>query len=228
MRNIILRGAFAGFLMGMLSPLSSFAAGPSVIVTWKASGGLVPDDFAGRVLPAAGSLVTASAEVLLENGALADLSGEILQWYANNKLIEGGKGVQKITFRAPELSGGLVHVRVQLPNFNDAFLSRTATVPVAKPLAVIEAPLAESSFSNSVLRLKAHPYYFTASSASSLTFAWSINGSPPDSSDNPEELAISIDPKAPSGAPVNVRITIANPAVFYEAAEAARSFLYKK
>jgi hypothetical protein len=215
---------FAALLL--LAPSNSHAADPRLIITWKSSS-LAPYDFPGRLMPAANSLITASAQAVLGNGTLANLSGETIYWYANDNLIGGGTGVQTVTFQAPSIPGGMVTLRAQLPNFNGTFTAKTVTIPIANPAAVIEVPFPGTAFSKSSVQLKAHAYYFGMSSANHLVFAWTVNGTAPQTSDDPEVLNIAIDPKTPTGAPVNIDLTIKNPGLLYEGTETSIALTYQ-
>ena len=221
-------GVFASFLFFIsYSTPAAYAADPQLLITWK-SASLAPYDFSGKLLPAASSPINVSAEVLLGNGRLANLSGETIYWYANDKLVAGGAGVQTAVFQAPLLPGGTISVRAQLPGFQGSFLAKTINISIANPLAIIEAPLPGTTFSGSEVHLKAHAYYFNVPDSTSLTFAWNINGTPPTSAGDPEVLNISVDPKAGDGTPIAVNLKIKNPDILYEAAEAATTLIYRK
>jgi hypothetical protein len=210
----------------LLAPSHSHAADPQLLVTWKGTS-LAPYDFSGRLMPSANSLITASAQALLGNGTVANLTNEIIYWYANDQLIGGGKGVQTVTFQAPSIPGGLVTLRAQLPNFNDTFTAKTITIPIANPQAIIEVPFAGSAFSKSPVTLKAHAFYFSASGANNLVYAWTVNGVPPESSDDPEILNINIDPKTPSGVTIGVNLTVNNPDLLYEGTQTSIALTYQ-
>lgn len=182
---------------------------PQMIVTWIAKQDSSPATFPGKTLPTRNSIVTASLEFFVD-GKPTSLSRQTTYWYVNDGLVASGVGIRRINFLAPA-AGSIVDLRVQLPNYNGSILTKTIQVPVAVPLAVIDAPYPNKEISGRTIFLRGVPYFFSAKS-SVLNFRWTVNGSVPENTENPAELKVNLNPDARAGSNVNVSLTISNPA----------------
>ncbi len=188
----------------------SFAqTAPQMIITWVAKQDSSPASFVGKILPTQNSIVTASLEFFVE-GRPASLSQQKTYWYVNDGLVASGIGIKRVSFLAPA-AGSIIDLRVQLPNYNGSLLTKTIQIPVAAPLAVIDAPYPDKEVSGRTIALKGIPYFFSAKS-SALNFRWTVNGSAPENTENPSELNVNLNPDALAGSNVNISLTISNPA----------------
>ncbi|MBI4085620.1 MAG: hypothetical protein HY432_03925 [Candidatus Liptonbacteria bacterium] len=211
---LILITAFGWILphsFGQTAPVS-----PQILLTWKANT-YVPDRFSGKVMPAANSQITASVE-LIDGGRIMNISGQNIYWYADNNFIDGGIGKQSVTFRAPDVAGGSIDIRAEIPNYSRGRQFKTVTIPIVKPHAVIEAPFPSGKFSSSPLNLVALPYFFNVTSISQLNFAWNVNGQTPSGAENPQNLNVKFEPTLPSGSVISVSLSIGNPSADFETA----------
>ena len=108
-------------LLLLLLPPGTGAQGepaPEFLMTWRADS-YVPAYYTGKALPAPGSNIIASFE-LIQNGAPLDISNETVYWYMNRKPIREGLGLKTISLRAPETPGGMFELRAR---FSTAFRS---------------------------------------------------------------------------------------------------------
>jgi hypothetical protein len=199
---------------------------PQFLISWKANT-YAPPDFMGKVLPTANSLITTSFE-LVDGGKLADLSRQTIYWYLNDDLIENKTGVQQVTFPAPSIAGGNVNLRVELPNYRGNDLLKTIEIPIARPEAVIEAPLPNGLFSGDRIQLKARPYFFNVKNSLDLTFSWETNGETPQTSEEPEVLNVVLNKDASAGTPITIDLAIRNPVNIFESATKSINLTFVK
>lgn len=200
--------AYAGFL----SETRAQTAAPKLFITWKARS-YAPGDFSGKILPTANSPVTASVE-LIDGGNAIDLvkQSSTVYWYLNDNFLQGGKALQEITFRAPDVAGGTFDLRAEIPNYKTNQLLKTVTIPIATPEAVIEAPFPGGAFSSPNIDLAGVPYFFNVSDLSKLNFVWTVNGQAPTGAENPQALTIKAGSGAAAGSQIEVALTVRNPA----------------
>ncbi len=191
-------------------------SGSQFLITWRAES-YAPPDFNGKILPAANSLITAALE-LIQNGKIIDLSGQTIYWYANNEVMSGSVGVQRISFLAPKTAGGAVTLRVSVPDYGGG-LFQTIDIPVARPEAVIASPFPDGRVSSRSITLAAYPYFFNIQDPRALAFSWNVNGEVPENSGDPQTLHISLGPTVSDGTTISVRLGIQNPASVFEGAQ---------
>ena len=200
----------------LLPRVHSQTAVPKLFITWKAAT-YAPRDFSGKILPAANSQITASVE-LIDNGKPADLSNpnpklkQTIYWYLNDNFLQGGAGLQRVTFRAPDAAGGTLDLRAEVPNYKRGIIPepplKTITIPIAAPEVVIEAPFPGGLFSSPTAMLAGLPYFFNVKDASQLNFFWTVNGQAPTGAENPQTLTIKVGSGAPAGSTVSVSLTV--------------------
>src|SRR3989338_5029269 len=89
---------------------------PKLFLTWS-SDTYVPPGFTGKVMPTANSKITASVE-LIDGGKIADISRQNVYWYLNNNFLNGGIGLQRISFNAPDAAGGAISLMAEVPNYS--------------------------------------------------------------------------------------------------------------
>jgi hypothetical protein len=206
----------AAFSLVWLQHPNAQTSQPRFLITWKTNS-FAPTGFNGKTLPTANSIITASLE-LIDGGKPADLSRQTIYWYLNDNLLENKNGVQRVSFLAPDVAGGTLDLRVQVPNYRGNTLLKTIEIPVARPEAVIEAPFPNGEFHNSPIHLMARPYFFNVGQSEDLTFSWKVNGDPPQNSEEPGGLNVVLNKDAPNGALVTVDLAIQNPVNIFEGA----------
>ena len=185
------------------------ASGPQFVMTWSASNSYVPTRYAGGILPNQESQITAAFE-LIANGQPINLSGQTIYWYLNDNLLGGGEGVQHFTFRPYGTAPANETLKVELPDYPGGELLHTINIPLINPIVVAEAPYPNGQFSQIPLVLTAMPYFFNASSVTSLSFSWSVNGQAVTSAENPQSLKISLPQSTPAGFAVGVTLSVKN------------------
>lgn len=217
----ILFAAF--FLLGQLGG-DAQVGGPRFMITWRAES-LVPPGFSGKVLPTTNSPVFASFE-LVDGGRLVELSKYTVQWHLNDELIKSGLGIQTAEFLVPPFSGESVDLRVQLPNYKNNFIVKTVEIPVTSPEVVIEAPFPEGKFVTPSIQIKGLAFFFNAPSPSALSYSWTVNGESPANAENPATLNINLNPDAPLGSVLNIRLKVQNPTAELESANKSLNLIF--
>lgn len=159
-------------------------------------------------MPTAGSQIAASAE-LIDNGKPVNLSKQNVYWYQDNNFIAGGYGSQAVVFRAPDVAGGTIDLRVEFPNYSKGAQLKTIAIPIVKPEAVIESPFPYGKFSSSPIQLLGQPYFFNADTISKLNFNWTVNGQAPSGAENPQNLNVKFNSMSPDSA-LSVSLSIQN------------------
>ena len=203
-------------LVGLLLLTTRFAkaqtaSSPQILITWSAVDSYAPPSYSGKILPNQNSPIVASLEILV-GGTPADLSNQTIYWYLNGNLLGGGDGVQRMAFVDPddEAPDNLT-LEVELPDYPSGLLAQEINIPIVQPIAVIDAPYPQSEFSENPLVVQALPYFFSASSTSPLSFAWSVNGQTVSDAENPQELQISLPQSTPVGFAVGITLTVSGP-----------------
>jgi hypothetical protein len=180
---------------------------PQLLITWRARS-YAPPAFTGKVLPTLGSLVTASVEVV-EGGKLADLSKQTIYWYLDDDFLDGGPGVQRVSFRVTSIRGGKNDLRAELPVYRGrSTVLKTVEIPVVWPEAVVEAPFPNGTFSGDSIQLVGAPYFFNALDGSKLNLRWNVNGVEPANVSSPFALSVAIPKETPSGYAASVMLTV--------------------
>lgn len=206
--------------------LTGQTTSPQFMITWQ-SNTYAPPGFEGKILPTANSMIAVSFE-LIDGGKPADLSGQTVYWYTNNNFLQGGKGLQRVQFRAPpDSAGGVIDLRVEVPNYKRGPQLKTVEIPIVSPKAIVEVPFPNNEFSVSPIRLAALPYFFNVKDISPLNFIWSINGTTPSGTENPDALTIRLNQDAPAGSPLNVTLAIQNKNNAFEGGSGNVNLMYK-
>jgi hypothetical protein len=214
-RTIFKKTALLGFLILSIGLLLSIkqtdaqTAAPQFLVTWKTTGSYIPSFYQGKALPTYGSHITASLE-LISNGKVLNLSGQTIYWYLDDNLIGGGVGVQQVTFSPLGEAPNSFTLRITLPNYNGSYLVHAVRVPMTLPKAVIYAPYPRGQFTQNPVAVKALPYFFNATTASALSFIWSVNGQTGSNSEDPEDAQITLPQGTQSGTNIVVSLSVGN------------------
>ena len=192
----------------LVSGASAQSVGQSqLFITWQAHGSYVPPGYPGKALPNQLSQITASL-ALISGGKTISLADQTIYWYMNDTLISNTQGAQSISFSPFGGAPNFITLEAELPNYNGGLLIHTVQIPIIQPRAVIEIQHPEAQFSNHSITLQATPYFFNVPSPSSLSFAWSVNGTSPATAENPETLQLSISPETQPGASFAVSLKI--------------------
>lgn len=173
-RQSIIPLAIGGFLFITLAiALSARAQTSEVLLTWQADA-YVPADYAGRVLPARGSTVTAAVE-LLDSGRLVDLSGNKINWIVDGQIMGSGVGLKTFTFTIPDFESERVRLTARITKSRGVAVEKSADLPVKKPEAVIDIPYPSKIAKERNIRLYALPYFFPIKSLEEISFLWKAN-----------------------------------------------------
>lgn len=199
-------------------------AGPQVFITWKAKS-YAPADFAGKILPGSTSPILADVEII-DKGKPADLSKMTIYWYLGDQLINRGVGLQSVTFRAPQTSSaGLLSLRVQIPEYPGGVV-KSVNIPVVRPSVVLESLYPGDTFNSQSVRVSVLPFFFSVPDVSSLSFNWTVNGAPVQTAENPQDLQININQGAAPGSVLDIKVSVSNPAGYFEGASAEKSLTF--
>jgi hypothetical protein len=211
---IIKKGVLFGFFIfsavlffSLKSASAQTASPPQFLVTWKASNSYIPAFYQGKALPAPGSKITASLE-LISNGKILDISSQNIYWYVDEVLVGGGAGVQQVTFPPFGAPPSSLILEVDLPQYADGSLSHTINIPFVEPLAVIAAPYPNQEFSSNPLAVEGIPFFFNATSSDNLLFNWTVNGQTGSSAENPQVADITLPQGTQSGTNINISLSI--------------------
>jgi hypothetical protein len=217
-RQIIVRGiAFGALLAAALAFTAGAQTGadePHLLITWRPQV-YVPPGYTGRALPTANSRVTASV-ALIDNGRIADLSGETIYWYVNDKFVEGGANRQTVDFRVPDRMNTLVDLRVNVQSYKGGVL-KTVEIPVFSPAVVIDAPFPRRQTPNGRFSVRAVPYFFNLKTTALLAVRWKVNGEDRVSESDPFLLTLESGDVMRESLPTTIGVTVRNPVSLFEA-----------
>lgn len=186
-------------------------ATPQVLITWKALQSYVPSFYPDKAMPSYGSPVMASVE-LLSQGKMLNIKSQTIYWYLNENLIDGGIGVQTITFLPYDVPPNSLTLRVELPQYNGGtFLTAQTLVQTLQPVAVIDAPFPARQTGSNPITVSALPYFFNTAAAANLSYAWSVNGQAGQNTENPQTAQITLPTGTQSGTTLDLTLTIKNP-----------------
>lgn len=163
--KIILKTAL---MIGMFLPALSYAA-PELIVTWKAAS-YVPEGYAGKALPAAGTPIDVSV-ILIDGGKAISLAPYDINWYAGEDRIAGGKGAVTVRTAAPVTGQDFLDLRVNVGKYENQPLDAFVTIPVVRPEILIRKKAGTKPQEFSII-----PYFWNIMSESGLTVTWEDNG----------------------------------------------------
>ena len=200
----VLASAFALNARAQTAPTSL----SGVVISW-ATDTYVPTGFQGKRLPTSGSDIAAWV-IIFVAGKPVSAANYTVQWYANEELLQSGRGLAAISFKAPWTADQIVRLqaRVQSPD-GDLSVARIQ-VPVVSPKIAIRADYPGGVFTGPSANVAALPYFFNVSDASSLTFQWSANGVTAQNSESPDSAVITLGDNAPSGTSIRVQVTATN------------------
>lgn len=178
------------------------------IISWS-SDTYVPPGFVGKRLPTSGSNVNAWI-ALISGGKPASMANENIQWYAGSQLLQSGKGLVKISFKAPAGENNIIVLQAQVHGLSGVTKIASIQVPVISPKVAIQTDVIGATITSPSLVAKALPYFFNVSDPSMLSFRWSANGVTAQSAEDPSEADISLG-GTPTGSPISLSLTVTNP-----------------
>ncbi len=201
-------------------------AGPKFLISWRASS-YAPADFSGKILPTAGSQIVISFDVV-SGGKIIDLSAQMVYWYANDNLFTKGVGLQTISITAPANLPNSINIRIEVPGYSGGSILQTIEIPVVRPEAVIESPYPNGKFFGPQIKVSGAPYFFNTADINNLSFFWSANGKPQETSENPTEFTVSLNPDLAYGSAVKIGLLITNTRNQSELASAEAQLTFSK
>lgn len=222
---VIVMVMVAATIGGFFAGARAQTEGPQFMITWQ-SRTYTPPGFEGKILPTANSTIMVSFE-LIDGGSPANLSNQTVYWYINNNFLQGGKGLQHVEFTAPDVAGGTLDLRVEVPNYKQGAQLKTVEIPIVTPKAVIDAPFPNDQFSTSPIQLTGLPYFFNVRDISPLNFSWSINGVAPSGTENPNVLTIRLNQNAPAGSLLDITFNVQNKNNTLEGASKNINLMYR-
>lgn len=146
-----------------LTPLTTFAANPALMITWKATSH-VPAAYTGKALPTIGSPLTVSAAII-DNGRVIDPSSYSVRWYEDGNLSKTVRGDASFRSFAPRMGEDSLTLRASVPDYGGETLDTFIDIPVALPEIVIDSaklPMLTPLF-----------YFWNITDPSSLSVEWS-------------------------------------------------------
>lgn len=155
---------------GIALPFFSYAA-PQLILSWKANS-YVPNGYAGKALPVAGTRIRASV-ILLDGGKTVSLAPYDIHWYAGENLIATGKGRANAEAVAPVTGEDTLELRISIPKYGSGALDAFVTIPIVRPELRITS---NGLISARPKGLATEPYFWNIASPLDLTIAWEDNG----------------------------------------------------
>jgi hypothetical protein len=199
------------------------SSGAEMHITWHAQT-YAPPTYTGKLLPTAGARVTASV-FAIQNGKLLDLTGKTIYWYVDDEFIEGSGNKQTVEFRVPKDKNGTVaELMVRLPDTAGGLVN-SLDIPIVAPQVAIDAPFPRGVVAGPSFRVRARAYFFNTPSPAFLAYSWSVNGKESPAED-PENLAVSIEPDSTPGLPIRLSLNVKNPISFLEFAGQTRTLVY--
>ena len=199
---------FAAFFGGNVVVHAQQVSSPVAVITWSASGSYVPPAYVGKKLPTNASTITASVTVF-DKGRVANLTGNTIYWYFNDTLLGGGLGARSTSFIPFISNGDSGKLKVQIPDYAGGLVIKTIPISVVSPVAVIKTLYPAAAFSDNPLVVFAEPYFFPVSSASQLSYRWSVNDKAVSSAEDPDILKVSLGPGTVAGSRFDVLLSVA-------------------
>ncbi len=153
-------------LCALATPFMVFSASPTATLTWKVSG-YAPARYAGKILPIAGSSITA-ALMITTTGIVANPSGYTVRWYVDGNMITTKSGSTPFSFSAPRTGKDTIVLRASIPDYQGQTLDVFADIPVVRPEIVIN----RARYPELIPLF----YFFSVRNPSDLTVTWDDTG----------------------------------------------------
>lgn len=177
---------------------------PEFLISWRALN-FVPADYPGKIFPSKNSQLEIGFD-LLENGKVADLSKNTVNWFLGDQLIQSAAGLKTARFRSGDSDQT---VKINILNYKGAALNHLVILPVNKPEVIIDARIPRSEIKLGKYNFEARPFFFNVLNADNLLFKWINNNQP--IAGNPR--IINLDLKSggvPSETKMNISVNVAN------------------
>lgn len=154
------------------TPVTTPQIPPQVILTWSAPN-FHPSNFRGRVLPSADTIITVSANLLI-NGKFVDTSKAGFVWYKSGDKLNEGDGLSQITISPSVSDTNLIFIDVEV-TLGDIVAQQSISIPLTQPIVAIEIPYPNKTIpANTNITLRAVPYFFNVSSLDRFVFYWQV------------------------------------------------------
>jgi hypothetical protein len=165
---------------------------PFILITFRGLN-YAPSNYPGKIVPIQNSPVAASV-ALLQNGKFLDISNTEIQWLINDQMYKYGVGVSTIVFQEPDFGDAYTKTNIQviIPHSPAGYIINSIDFLPADPLAVINAPYPNNTFSSSEIHLEAIPYFYNSKNISDLNVNWRVNNQTPTNLEDPLNLDIKL------------------------------------
>lgn len=224
MKKTFLKILFIGLFLSLLAFVRADAqvAGPQAFITWKAKG-YAPTNYTGKILPGSNSPILANVEVF-SGGKVINLSALTIYWYLNDRLLDRGVGLQAASFRTPQsINGGTIILRVEIPDYPGGGITSSVNIPLVTPTVVLWSPYPQDKLNSQSVQVSVLPYFFTVPDISFLTFSWAVNGKDVQTTENPQVLQVNVAQGAAPGSALDIKVSVANPAGYFESSSDEKS-----
>lgn len=182
-------------------PFTNFSSAqtvPEFMITWKANS-YVPPNYQGKILPTTETQVDMAME-LIDNGALANISGNTIRWFVNGKLQKSGVGTKTFSFTTPN-SRTTQNVDVAIVRYRGADITKRVQIPVVAP---------EVTIGGGPNIFKTLLYFFNIRNLSQTNITWTANGTQTEGVvENPEIINLNT-ANLPFGTEINLSVTAQN------------------
>ena len=183
------------------------APAPSrLLITWRAVDGVAPPAYRDKVLPGINAPIVASVEAV-SGGKIIDLGSRTVYWYLDDDFVGGGLGKRTIPLTAPGYTK-IMNLRVAVPDYPGGLSVGTTQIQMADPRIVVVAPYPGGLFSQSVVQVRAVPYFFRAPDLGKLSFQWTVNDQAVATQEDPENLTVNLGSGAPAGYSVAIDLLV--------------------
>ncbi len=216
-KNLILGGrtskyCFLIIFLFLISFHANAQSSPQFLISWQ-SKNYAPSWYQGKIFPTKDSIVEVSFE-LIDNGKIADLSKEKIRWYINDKLEkneDNGLGIKSLRFSLPDYFGRETEVRIEIFHYKGGeVIGKIIRIPSVKLEVVIDSPYSDNKIGVGSSVFKAHPFFFNIKNFYDLSIEWSAMGQRSEGFENPWQLNLNIDQKAPKGMEMNLSVSVKN------------------
>lgn len=200
-------------LFSAYAQTSSAQTSIQFLTSWQAQN-YAPFWYQGKIFPTKGTPAEISFE-LIDKGKIVDLSKTIVRWYVNDKLVaneDNGLGLKTLKIISPDYAGHETNIKIAIVNYlGGDTLYKNIAIPIVGPEVVIGAPYADGKISTGSSIFKATPFFFNIKDLNNLSIGWSIDEQKPEgTAGNPWSLNLNIESGTPSGAEINLSVSVKN------------------
>ncbi|MBS3903531.1 MAG: hypothetical protein KGZ30_04140 [Anaplasmataceae bacterium] len=214
------------FIFGLGGVHISLAAGPEVILSWKAKESFVPQGYLGKALPSPLSMVEVKA-IAIEGGRLVDLSDYQIRWFLKNYRVAQGQGLTTFTVPAPLKNTDESHdLRVEIVDYPGGAVTKSVSIPIVLPRVVLSGGSLDGSLSYGSYTVLARPYFFMAQALSDLDYQWTVDGVYR-GQDSGGVLKLNVTGDKSRGGMVEVQVGVRSPNNPFDQAATRRTFVVR-